>query len=53
MGCFLFDDWNGWGWQAENIRNTLEQQMTFFARLVGGFQVADDIAPMRVDNFDN
>lgn len=39
--------------KAENIRNTLEQQMTFLARLVGGFQVADDIVPVKVENFDN
>jgi dipeptidyl aminopeptidase/acylaminoacyl peptidase len=39
--------------KAENIRNTLEQEMTFFARLVGGFQVADDIVPIKVDNFDD
>jgi dipeptidyl aminopeptidase/acylaminoacyl peptidase len=38
--------------KAENIRNTLEQQMVFFARLVGGFQVADDIVPIKVENFD-
>lgn len=39
--------------KAENIRNTLEQEMTFFARLVGGFEVADDIVPIKVDNFDD
>ncbi|KAG0613201.1 hypothetical protein M758_6G084900 [Ceratodon purpureus] len=32
---------------AEKIRNTLEQEMVFFARLVGGFQVADNIIPSR------
>ncbi|CAL8102264.1 unnamed protein product [Prunus armeniaca] len=36
---------------AENIKFTLEQQMVFFARLVGHFKVADDITPIKVDNF--
>lgn len=26
--------------------------MVFFARVVGGFQVADDISPLKIDNFD-
>ncbi len=38
--------------QAENIRNTLEQEMVFFARLIGGFQVADEITPIKIDNYD-
>lgn len=38
--------------KAKNIRFTLEQQMMFFARLVGHFKVADNIAPIRIDNFD-
>ncbi|KAK7305102.1 hypothetical protein VNO77_43002 [Canavalia gladiata] len=38
--------------KAENIRFTLEQQMVFFARLVGHFNVADDITPIKIDNFD-
>ncbi|KAL6548829.1 hypothetical protein OROHE_008674 [Orobanche hederae] len=38
--------------KAENIKFTLEQQMVFFARLVGHFQVADDITPIKVDNLD-
>ncbi|PIN12817.1 Dipeptidyl aminopeptidase [Handroanthus impetiginosus] len=38
--------------KAENIKFTLEQQMVFFARLVGHFKVADDITPIKVDNFD-
>lgn len=38
--------------QAENIKFTLEQQMMFFARLVGRFQVADGINPIKIDNFD-
>lgn len=38
--------------QAENIKFTLEQQMVFFARLVGHFQVADDITPIKIDNLD-
>lgn len=38
--------------QAENIKFTIEQQMVFFARLVGHFQVADDITPIKVDNLD-
>lgn len=38
--------------QAENIKYTLEQQMVFFARLVGKHTVADDIIPVKVDNLD-
>ncbi|XP_058088673.1 uncharacterized protein LOC131235501 [Magnolia sinica] len=38
--------------KAENIKFTLEQQMLFFARMVGHFQVADEISPIRIDNFD-
>lgn len=38
--------------QAENIKFTLEQQMVFFARLVGHFEVADDINPIKIENFD-
>jgi len=38
--------------KAENIKFTLEQEMLFFARLVGKFKVADDITPLRIDNFD-
>jgi len=38
--------------QAENIKFTLEKEMLFFARLVGKFKVADDITPLRIDNFD-
>jgi hypothetical protein len=38
--------------QAENIKFTLEQQMLFFARLVGQFKVADDITPIKIENFD-
>ena len=38
--------------QAENICNTLQQEMVFFARMVGGFKVADDVTPVKVDNFD-
>nr|XP_043610581.1 uncharacterized protein LOC122582273 [Erigeron canadensis] len=38
--------------KAENIKCTLEQQMVFFARLVGHFKVADNIVPIRIDNFD-
>ncbi|KAK7316754.1 hypothetical protein RJT34_00454 [Clitoria ternatea] len=38
--------------KAENIKFTLEQQMVFFARLVGHFNVADDITPIKIDNFD-
>ncbi|KAG9450844.1 hypothetical protein H6P81_010809 [Aristolochia fimbriata] len=38
--------------KAENIKFTLEQQMVFFARLVGHFQVADEISPIKIDNFD-
>ncbi|CAM6087845.1 unnamed protein product [Calypogeia fissa] len=39
--------------KAENIKNTLEQEMTFFARLIGGFRVADDITPIHIDNYDD
>ncbi|XP_050234745.1 uncharacterized protein LOC126682976 [Mercurialis annua] len=38
--------------KAENIKFTLEQEMVFFARLVGHFNVADDITPIKVDNYD-
>ncbi|KAF5200486.1 Dipeptidyl aminopeptidase biii [Thalictrum thalictroides] len=38
--------------KAENLKFTLEQQMMFFARLVGHFKVADDIRPIKIDNFD-
>ncbi|KAK6245298.1 hypothetical protein SCA6_008388 [Theobroma cacao] len=38
--------------KAENIKFTLEQQMVFFARLVGRFNVADEITPIKIDNFD-
>ncbi|KAL3514539.1 hypothetical protein ACH5RR_027256 [Cinchona calisaya] len=38
--------------KAENIKFTLEQQMVFFARLVGKFKVADEISPIKIDNFD-
>ncbi|PQQ13879.1 uncharacterized protein Pyn_06383 [Prunus yedoensis var. nudiflora] len=38
--------------KAENIKFTLEQQMVFFARLVGRFKVADEINPIKIDNFD-
>ncbi|KAI3523037.1 hypothetical protein L1887_01092 [Cichorium endivia] len=37
---------------AENIKFTLEQQMVFFARLVGHFKVADEFTPIKIDNFD-
>lgn len=43
----------GLGLQAENIRHSLEQEMTFFARVIGGFEVADDIVPIKIDNFDD
>lgn len=38
--------------KAENIKFTLEQQMVFFARSVGNFEVADDITPIKIENFD-
>ncbi|XP_034590034.1 dipeptidyl-peptidase 5 isoform X1 [Setaria viridis] len=38
--------------KAENIKFTLEQEMMFFARLVGKFKVADDITPIKIENFD-
>ncbi|KAM3221531.1 hypothetical protein P3L10_020801 [Capsicum annuum] len=38
--------------RAENIKFTLEQQMVFFARLVGHFEVADEVTPIKIDNFD-
>ncbi|XP_076937588.1 dipeptidyl-peptidase 5-like [Bidens hawaiensis] len=37
---------------AENIKHTLEQQMVFFARLVGHFEVADGFTSVKIDNFD-
>ncbi|KAK7387080.1 hypothetical protein VNO78_27578 [Psophocarpus tetragonolobus] len=39
--------------KAENIKFTLEQEMVFFARLIGHFEVADDITPIKIDNFDS
>lgn len=38
--------------RAENIKFTLEQQMVFFARLVGRFDVADEVTPVNIDNFE-
>jgi len=38
--------------KAENIKFTLEQEMLFFARLVGKIKVADDITPIKIENFD-
>ncbi|KAL7002783.1 hypothetical protein U1Q18_003940 [Sarracenia purpurea var. burkii] len=38
--------------KADNIKFTLEQQMVFFSRTVGHFTVADQIIPIRIDNFD-
>ncbi|CAN0922225.1 Dipeptidyl aminopeptidase BIII [Linum grandiflorum] len=38
--------------KAENIKFTLEQQMVFFARLVGHFNIADEITPIKIENFD-
>ncbi|XP_057986843.1 uncharacterized protein LOC131169212 [Hevea brasiliensis] len=38
--------------KAENIKFTLEQEMVFFARLVGNFNVADEINPIKIDNVD-
>ncbi|KAJ8762410.1 hypothetical protein K2173_007570 [Erythroxylum novogranatense] len=38
--------------KAENIKFTLEQQIVFFARLIGHFTVADPITPIKIDNFD-
>ncbi|KAK7316755.1 hypothetical protein RJT34_00455 [Clitoria ternatea] len=39
--------------KAGNIKFTLEQEMVFFARLIGHFDVADDITPIKIDNFDD
>ncbi|XP_020258203.1 uncharacterized protein LOC109834578 [Asparagus officinalis] len=38
--------------KAENIKFAVEQQMMFFARLVGKFQVADEISAIKIDNLD-
>eukprot|EP00262_Sarcandra_glabra_P005592 TRINITY_DN17314_c0_g1_i1.p1 TRINITY_DN17314_c0_g1~~TRINITY_DN17314_c0_g1_i1.p1 ORF type:complete len:675 (-),score=107.83 TRINITY_DN17314_c0_g1_i1:312-2336(-) len=38
--------------KAENIKFALEQQMVFFARLIGHFQVADEISPIKIENYD-
>ncbi|KAJ0985726.1 hypothetical protein J5N97_004082 [Dioscorea zingiberensis] len=38
--------------KAENIKFTIEQQMMFFARTVGQFQLADPISPIKIDNLD-
>jgi len=48
MACNFFHNFE----QAENIKFTLEQQMVFFARLVGKFEVADEITPIKIENFD-
>jgi len=48
VACNLFHNFE----QAENIKFTLEQQMVFFARLVGKFEVADEITPIKIENFD-
>lgn len=45
-------NWFFFHMQAENIKFTLEQQMVFFARLVGHFEVADEVTPVKIDNFD-
>ncbi|KAG2610819.1 hypothetical protein PVAP13_4KG229100 [Panicum virgatum] len=37
--------------KAENIKFTLEKEMLLFARLVGKFKVADDITPVKIENF--
>ncbi|MCO5588779.1 hypothetical protein L7F22_042738 [Adiantum nelumboides] len=39
--------------KAENIKYTLEQEMVFFARILDNFTVADEIAPVHVDNLDD
>eukprot|EP00250_Pteridium_aquilinum_P033253 c5368_g1_i1 orf=21-2150(+) len=39
--------------KAENIKFTLEQEMVFFARVLGCFTVADEIVPVGVDNLDS
>lgn len=38
--------------KAETIKFSLEQQMVFFARVVGHFKVMDEITPIKIDNFD-
>eukprot|EP00249_Psilotum_nudum_P012212 c23653_g1_i1 orf=384-2570(-) len=38
--------------KAENVKYTLEQEMVFFARLIGNFKVADNIKPTHIENFD-
>ncbi|KAJ4764869.1 Dipeptidyl peptidase family member 6 [Rhynchospora pubera] len=38
--------------KAENIKFTYEQQMMFFSRLVGHFDLADNIIPIKIENFD-
>ncbi|KAJ4817581.1 Dipeptidyl peptidase family member 6 [Rhynchospora pubera] len=38
--------------KAENIKFTYEQQMMFFSRLVGHFDQADNIIPIKIENFD-
>lgn len=39
--------------KAVNIKYTLEQEMLFFSRVMGGFTVADKIDPVHVDNLDS
>eukprot|EP00897_Mesotaenium_endlicherianum_P008320 jgi/Mesen1/7516/ME000039S06731 len=38
--------------KAENIKNTLEQEMLFFARVLGGFTPADPVKPLHIHNLD-
>ncbi|KAL2652790.1 hypothetical protein R1flu_020918 [Riccia fluitans] len=39
--------------KAGNIKKTLEQEMVFFARVIGGFKVADNVTPVHIYNFDD
>ncbi|KAL2652792.1 hypothetical protein R1flu_020920 [Riccia fluitans] len=39
--------------KAGNIKYTLEQEMVFFARVIGGFKVADNVTPVHIYNFDD
>ncbi|BBN00021.1 hypothetical protein MPTK1_1g25790 [Marchantia polymorpha subsp. ruderalis] len=39
--------------KAENIKHQLEQEMTFFARLIGGFKMAEEVTPLRIENYDD
>mmetsp|Transcript_44407 Transcript_44407/g.141379 ORF Transcript_44407/g.141379 Transcript_44407/m.141379 type:complete len:149 (-) Transcript_44407:130-576(-) len=38
--------------KKENIIRTLEAEMLFFSRVFGGYEMADDVEPVHIDNID-